>query len=77
MSILEILTAKAYLDQGIKIRQFVPGIPCELKLVTPAGQALSTPAQRFIKAAKEALLQQPYEFETARATVNSNILANP
>ena len=63
VSILDYVTAEAYANQGIAIRQFSPGIPCELKLVMPAGQALSEPAQAFIDLAKNMLLQRPDDFE--------------
>ena len=74
VSILDMLTAKAYQDQRIEIRQFLPDIPCELKLVTLAGQALSAPAQGFIKSAKEALSQQPGEFATVSTADKCNSL---
>ena len=64
VSILDYVTAEAYADQGIAIRQFSPGIPCELKLVMPVGQALSEPAQAFIDLAKSMLLQRPDSFDT-------------
>lgn len=45
VSILDRLTADAYADKGIVLRRFEPAIPCELKLVLPANQALSAPAR--------------------------------
>lgn len=48
VSIIDILTANAYSEQGIDIRPFKPNIPCELKLVLPATQVLSKPAKNFI-----------------------------
>jgi len=59
VSILDYVTAEAYLEHDIVIRPFAPAIPCELKLVTPAGQALSAPAQAFIKLAKDMLTKRP------------------
>jgi DNA-binding transcriptional LysR family regulator len=58
VSILDYVTAEAYLDHDIVIRPFAPAIPCELKLVMPAGQALSSPAQAFIKLAQDRLTKQ-------------------
>ncbi|MFK7945458.1 MAG: LysR substrate-binding domain-containing protein [Paracoccaceae bacterium] len=45
VSILDRLTADAYADKGIALRQFEPAIPCELKLVLPANHALSAPVE--------------------------------
>lgn len=64
VSILDYVTAEAYLDRGIVVRPFSPGIPCELKLVTPADRTLSKPAQTFIDIAKSTLAQQPACSET-------------
>lgn len=58
VSILDYVTAKAYTEQNIVIRPFKPKVPCELKLVKPAGQALSEPAQTFIDLAKKILAEQ-------------------
>lgn len=57
VSVLDRLTAEAYLDQGIVIRPFSPSVPCELKLVTPLGKSLSQPAEAFIQIARALLLQ--------------------
>lgn len=57
VSILDHITAAAYTGHDIVIRPFSPAIPCELKLVTPASQALSSPAQTFIDTAKDVLAQ--------------------
>ena len=62
VSILDYVTAEAYSNQDITIRPFSPAIPCELKLVTPAGQALSEPAQTFIDLAKSMVSQRPEGF---------------
>ncbi|HAR53883.1 LysR substrate-binding domain-containing protein [Roseovarius nubinhibens] len=48
VSIMDVLTARAYADLEIEIRPFAPNIPCELKLVLPATQALSQPAKIFL-----------------------------
>lgn len=48
VSIMDILTADAYSNLDIEIRPFSPSIPCELKLVLPASQILSQPAQVFL-----------------------------
>lgn len=48
VSIMDVLTARAYADLEIEIRPFAPNIPCELKLVLPATQALSQPAKVFL-----------------------------
>ncbi|WP_138936073.1 LysR family transcriptional regulator [Roseovarius arcticus] len=49
VSIIDTMTADAYAGQNIEIRPFSPSIPCELKLVLPATQALSKPAKVFIE----------------------------
>ena len=57
VSIVDHLTAMSYMDQNIVIRPFKPAIPCELKLVTHCKRTLSVPAQAFIDAAKDVLLE--------------------
>lgn len=49
VSIMDLLTADAYSDLAIETRPFSPSIPCELKLVLPATQAISQPARTFLK----------------------------
>lgn len=48
VSVMDFLTADAYSNLDIEIRPFSPSIPCELKLVLPASQALSQPASIFV-----------------------------
>lgn len=55
ISILDHLTAAAYADHNIAIRPFSPSVPCELKLVLPARQALSKPAQAMVDIAKSVM----------------------
>lgn len=55
ISILDHLTADAYADHDIAIRPFSPSVPCELKLVLPARQALSKPAEALVEIAKSVM----------------------
>lgn len=57
VSIVDHLTATAYVDQNIVIKPFKPAIPCELKLVTHARQNISVPARAFVDIAKTVLLR--------------------
>ncbi len=59
ISILDKLTAQAYANHNIAIRPFAPSVPCELKLVLPARQALSKPAQAFVDISKSVMQHQP------------------
>lgn len=55
--ILDHLTANAYADQGIAVRPFTLSVPCELKLVLPARQALSEPPWALVEIAKSVMSQ--------------------
>ena len=62
VSILDRMTAEAYSNQPIAIRPFAPAIPCELKLVHSAHQALSKPAKAFVAIAKATLSNRNVAF---------------
>ena len=53
VSILDRLTAEAYLDQDIEVRPFGPGIPCEVKLVTAADRSMPSHAKSFVDVARQ------------------------
>lgn len=55
ISILDYMTAEAYADHNITIRPFSPSVPCELKLVLPARQALSVPAKALVEIARSVM----------------------
>ncbi|WP_420327733.1 LysR substrate-binding domain-containing protein [Mameliella sp.] len=59
VSIMDFLTADAYSDMEIEIRPFSPSIPCELKLVLPASQPLSEPAQVLLEILNTQSLRSP------------------